>query len=81
MIDILLWMITDVKPGRLIESIIVIVILMWKLKPHMTKMEDRMMGLEVGVKNLEKTMQSSFKAGDQRFSDIERRLEKLEQKE
>ena len=75
----LIWpIITDIQPGRLIESLIFLAVLLWKVKPHLKLIEDRMMGMEDGLKGLEKSMTNSFKTGETRFSSLEHRMELLD---
>lgn len=68
----------DIQPGRLIESLIFLTVLIWRIKPHLKKVEDRMLGMETGLNNLEKSMSLSFKAGEKRFSQIESSIENMD---
>lgn len=75
--DLLLSFITDIEPGRLSESLIFLLILWFKVKPHLKLIEDRMQGIEVGVKNLGYKVELA----DKRFQDLEYRIENLEKGE
>lgn len=68
----------DFQTGRMIESLIFLFVLWNRVKPHFKKIEDRMEGMEIAVKSLTQTMTSSFEAGEQRFSNIEKRLDAIE---
>jgi hypothetical protein len=63
--------VSTIEPGRLIESLIFLVVLLWKLNPHLKKIEDRMEGIENAVRE-------KFVAGESRFEEIETRLDSLE---
>lgn len=78
MIEPIFMIFSDIQPGRLIESLIFLGVLIWKLQPHMKRIEDRLMGLEKGLEKLESSMTTSFMAGEQRFSGLEHRLELLD---
>lgn len=63
----------DMQPGRLAESLIFLGVLLWRINPHLKKIEDRLKGLEVAVAN-------GFKSGEDRFIKIEGRIDALESK-
>lgn len=68
----------DMDKGRLAENLIFLVVLWWKVKPHLTKIEERMAGIEKGMMNFKSTVDSALNAGDVRFQKIESRLDFLE---
>jgi len=61
----------DLSPGRMLESLIVFFVVWNRLKPHLKKIEDRLEGVE-------KAVNSGFNSGSIRFTQIENRLEILE---
>lgn len=61
----------DLSLARMVESLVLLTIIWNRLKPHLTKLEDRLAGLE-------KTIKSGFDNGEQRFQNIERRINDLE---
>lgn len=63
----------DMQPGRLAESLIFLGVLLWRINPHLKKIEDRLKGLEIAVAN-------GFKSGEDRFIKIEGRITALETK-
>ena len=70
----------DIQPGRLIESLIFLAVLMWKIKPHLKRVEDRMAGIETAMKSMKDSVTMGFAQGNARFSRIETRLDLLENK-
>lgn len=76
--DFIILVIKDIQPGRLVESLIFLGVLLWRLAPHLKKMEDRMLGVEDGLRSLNVAMTKGFDSGTARFESIESRLEKLE---
>lgn len=62
---------SDFQPGRVIESLVFLFVLWKKVGPHLTKIEDRLKGLE-------KAVATGFSAGEDRFIKIEDRLLILE---
>lgn len=77
MIDILflIWefFLREISWGRFIESLALLIIIWFKIKPHMKNIEDRLSGLETALK-------LGFKSGESRFENIEGRLSSLENK-
>jgi hypothetical protein len=59
------------NPARLTESVMLLGIIWWKLKPHLKKIEDELAKLNDNMKN-------GFAAGEIRFEKIEMRVEILE---
>jgi hypothetical protein len=72
--------IKDIQPGRLIESLIFLAFLMWKLRPHLKKVENRMEGIEKTMNAIKDTVNMGFSQGNARFTRIETRLDLLENK-
>jgi hypothetical protein len=70
----------DIQPGRLIESLIFLAVLMWKIKPHLKRVEDRMAGIETAMKAMKDSVTMGFAQGNARFTRIETRLDLLEHK-
>lgn len=64
----------DLSGGRMFESLILLAIIWRKLKPHLTKIEERLQGLESAVSE-------GFKAGESRFQQVESRLKKVEEQQ
>ncbi len=62
----------DISIARILESTILLSLIWSKIKPHLTKIEQRMEGLEQAVK-------VGFNNGSIRFETIEYRLKKLEE--
>lgn len=77
-ISLLKEILTDIQPGRLVESLIFLFVLIWRIKPHLKKVEDKMEGMEQGLINLEKSMSISFKNGEKRFTQIESKIESID---
>jgi hypothetical protein len=63
---------TEISPARMLESIILLGLIWRKLSPHLTKIENRIAGLEAAVRE-------GFKSGELRFERIETRVTTLEQ--
>lgn len=61
----------DVSMGRMTESIIIVIIVWYKIKPHLTNVEQRLKGLE-------DALTKGFSSGEIRFKAIENRLDELE---
>jgi hypothetical protein len=61
----------DLSPGRMFESVVLLVIIWSRLRPHLKVIEDRLGGVENAVK-------VGFEAGNQRFKIIENRIMVLE---
>lgn len=61
----------DIQPGRLVESLIFLGVLLWRIRPHLKRVEERLAGLE-------KAVTDGFKSGEQRFKGIEDRVTQLE---
>ncbi len=78
MMELLFSFARDIQPGRLIESLIFLFVLWGRVKPHFKKIEDRMAGMENAVNNLTLSMANGFAAGETRFSNIEKRLDVIE---
>lgn len=71
--DLLLSLVSDIQPGRLMESLLLLGLFWTKVKPHLTKIEDELNG----IKN---SMVEGFSAGEKRFESIEARLSQIENK-
>lgn len=78
MTELIFSLLKDFEPGRFLESLAFLFVLWMKVKPHLKKIEDRMLGLENGLKTFNATVTDSFKSGENRFIIIESRLDKLE---
>ncbi len=61
----------DLSPGRMFESFVLLTIIWSKLKPHLNKIETRLMGLELAIKK-------DFDLDAARFEQIEGRVKVLE---
>ena len=72
-LSIALTVVNDVSPGRLIETLIALVVIWSRVKPFLTKYDQR-------LANLEKAVSDGFKNGETRFQNIENRVSVLEQK-
>ena len=70
----------DIQPGRLIESLIFLGVLMWKIKPHLKMVESRMAGIESAMKSMKDSVNMGFAQGNDRFAKIETRLDLLDHK-
>lgn len=68
----------DFEPGRLLESLIFLAVLLAKLKPHLKRVEDRMAGIESNMKSIKDSVNLGFSQGNARFNKIEQRIEILE---
>ena len=62
---------SESNPARLGESVMLLGIIWWKLKPHLKKIEDELAKLNAN-------MQNGFAAGEVRFEKIESRVARLE---
>lgn len=71
-------LLNDMEPGRLFESLIFLFVLIWRMRPHLKLIEDRMAGIESSLTAMDKSMNKSFQAGEQRFSNLEHRFELME---
>jgi hypothetical protein len=61
----------DSNPARLTESVMLLGIIWWKLKPHLKKIEDELAKLNAN-------MRDGFQAGEVRFAKVEGRIDRLE---
>ena len=61
----------DLSPGRMFESVVLLSIIWSKLRPHLNKIEARLLGVENAVKQ-------GFESRDIRFDKIENRVKVLE---
>jgi hypothetical protein len=65
----------DVNPGRFAENLVILWIAWWQvragMKGHLTKVED-------ALNKLSDSVQKGFAAGEQRFSKLEIRVDKIE---
>lgn len=61
----------DLSLGRMVEGFVIFYFVWKKVSPHLTKIEERLAGLESAVS-------SGFNSGEQRFTRIEGRLDALE---
>lgn len=71
---------SDIQPGRLVESLIFLSAMWWKVKPHLNKIEARMSGMETALNTMNANMSKGFAEGDKRFDRLETRVETLELK-
>jgi hypothetical protein len=78
--ELLLSVLTDMQPGRLVETLIALGALWWKVSPHLNKIEARMSGMETALNTMNANMSKGFAEGDKRFDRLETRVETLEQK-
>lgn len=62
---------SDISPGRMLESIVLLFIIWSKLKPHLKKIEDRLEGLE-------KAVNCKFGLSEERILKVETRLDVIE---
>lgn len=76
----LLMIFSDIQPGRLVESLIFLSAMWWKVKPHLNKIEARMSGMETALNTMNANMSKGFAEGDKRFDRLETRVETLELK-
>ncbi len=76
--DVVISILSDIQPGRLIESMIFLAVCIWKIKPHLLKIETRMQGLENCMNSIKDNVSLGFTQGNARFNRIETRLEILE---
>lgn len=72
--DLVMWVLQDMEPGRMVEGLIYLMVLFWKVKPHLNKVEQQMAGV---VTELQK-INMRLAHGEERFDKIEDRLNKLE---
>lgn len=73
-------LIKDIQPGRLLESLVFLTFLLYKIKPHLKQADKRMQSIEGTVKEIKDTVTLGFAQGNARFTRIETRLDLLEQK-
>jgi hypothetical protein len=71
MSDMIYQALIGIDKGRLIENLIFLGVLIAKVGPHLSKIESNLKDLATEVKN-------GFKSGEDRFSKIERRIERIE---
>lgn len=76
--DFILGLFQDIQPGRLTESLIFLFVMWWKVKPHLKMIEDRMLGMEKALENIQGTVKKELSDGESRFNRMENRIEKLE---
>lgn len=76
--DLILAVLTDFQPGRLVESLIFLGVLLWKTLPHFKKLEAEMKGVREELGGVKEAMSAGFAAGEKRFANHEQRIEKLE---
>lgn len=65
---------SESNPSSLVQSLIIFFIVWWKVKPHLTRIENE-------IRQINSNMQTGFRAGEERFSKIEDRVSRLELKE
>lgn len=63
----------ELSPARILESMLILFVIWRKVKPHLTKIEERMAGLE-------KALREGFNTGNIRFLNLENRVKELEKK-
>jgi hypothetical protein len=84
MIELVFNILKDIQPGRMIESFLFLGVCMWKLKPVLKRVDDRMVSLEktlkAAVKEVSDNVTMGFSQGNARFTRIETRLDLLENK-
>lgn len=68
----------DLSPGRMFESVVLLSIIWSKLKPHLAKIQDRLLGLETSVTALNKSFESQNASESARFEKIEGRISSIE---
>lgn len=68
----------DMDKGRLAENLIFLIVLWSRVKPHLKKIEERMAGIENVMTNFKSTVDESLHNGEQRFTKIESRLDRVE---
>lgn len=68
----------DMDKGRLAENLIFLIVLWSRVKPHLKKIEDRMLGIEKVMTTFKNTVDESLHLGEIRFSKIESRLDFME---
>ncbi len=76
--DLILAVATDFQPGRLVESLIFLGVLLWKTLPHFKRIELEMKGLREELGGVKESMSAGFAAAEKRFENHELRIEKLE---
>lgn len=63
----------DLSPGRMFESVTLLAIIWSKLRPHLTKIETRLLGVEAAVKE-------GTQKDNERFEKIEGRIKLIEER-
>ena len=72
--DLVVWVLKDMEPGRMVEGFVYLMLLFWKVKPHLTRVEQQMGGVVDELKKINVRLEH----GEERFDKIESRLFKLE---
>lgn len=72
--DLVMWVLKDMEPGRMVEGFVYLMLLFWKVKPHLTRVEQQMAGVVDELKKINVRLEH----GEERFDKIESRLSKLE---
>lgn len=92
MLDILMWIGKDIQPGRLFESLIIMVGVLWKLGPAVVALKQKaaeavaaaqaavksLDSVKTELQSLKETVAVGFQNGEQRFDNLENRVKVLE---
>lgn len=76
--DLILAVAGDFQAGRLLESLIFLGVLLWRINPHLKRIEGEMHGMRNELVGVKEAMSAGFAAGEKRFENHEARIEKLE---
>ncbi len=77
--DLLVFLFRDIEPGRLLESLIFLFVMLWRMRPYFRKFDGHVQELKAEISGLKAAVQAGFKSGEERFSRIENRVTLLEQ--
>ncbi len=76
--EILFYVLKDIEPGRLTESLIFLFVLIWRIRPSLAKIEKRMVDVVEELARMNASMKAGFENGEKRFESIEGRVAILE---
>lgn len=85
MLDIVFWVFKDIQPGRLVESLIFLFVMLWRVRPMFNSIKQQVAdavkeiaSLKTEVAQLKTAVTSGFQNGELRFDNLENRVKVLE---
>jgi hypothetical protein len=75
-IELLSVLTKDANPSHVIENLFLMFVLWRTVRPHLNKVEARMDSIASELNRINHSVVDGFKAGNERFSEIESRLDR-----